>query len=226
MRLLDRDALERSSVVANCVMNRERRLAGSNSYQRELGIDILSFLRSHRNDGAAAWADLCCGTGRALIEAASHLSRDGDAARFRIEGIDLAGLFDTNPFPATLTLRAQSLEAWIPHGPYALITIVHGLHYVGDKLGVIEKAAASLAAGGLMVANLDLGSFRDEEGHPMVRRVAAKLRSQGFKYHPRRRLLRCEGPRKPAFDWKYLGADDQAGPNYTGQPGVASYYPV
>ena len=44
MRLLDDAALENSSVVANCVMNRERSLSGSNGYGRELGVDIIAEL--------------------------------------------------------------------------------------------------------------------------------------------------------------------------------------
>jgi hypothetical protein len=44
MNLLDDDFLERSAVVANCRMNRERELLGSNGYGRELGFNPLDFL--------------------------------------------------------------------------------------------------------------------------------------------------------------------------------------
>jgi hypothetical protein len=44
-RILDDAALEASSVVANCAMNRERSLTGSNGYGRELGVDIVAELR-------------------------------------------------------------------------------------------------------------------------------------------------------------------------------------
>ncbi|WP_226873138.1 hypothetical protein [Microbispora sitophila] len=47
LRLLDDDALERSSVVANSDMNRERRLA---AYRRELGVDVLALLRGAERD--------------------------------------------------------------------------------------------------------------------------------------------------------------------------------
>ncbi len=58
--------LERSSVVANCSMNRERSLAGSNGYDVELGFQPLDFLRSIlAKNQQAKWLDLCCGTGRA-----------------------------------------------------------------------------------------------------------------------------------------------------------------
>lgn len=71
MTLLDDEALWRSSVVANCAMNRERGLA---SYARELGMRI-------RLEPGQVWVDLCCGSGKALAEAARP-----DA---RIIGVDL-----------------------------------------------------------------------------------------------------------------------------------------
>ena len=44
MKLLTDDMLERSAVVANCRMNRERDLLGSNGYDRELGFNPIDFL--------------------------------------------------------------------------------------------------------------------------------------------------------------------------------------
>ena len=65
MDLLGDDELERSAVVANCRMNRERDLPGSNGYDRELGFDPLDFLKGRVAPGrAAAWLDLCCGIGQ------------------------------------------------------------------------------------------------------------------------------------------------------------------
>jgi hypothetical protein len=57
--------------------------------------------------------------------------------------------------------------------------------------------------------------------------VLAALRAAGFAYSPRRRLLTLHGRRRlpagvPGF--RYLGADPAAGPNWTGQPAVDSYY--
>ncbi|GAA2793578.1 hypothetical protein [Nonomuraea dietziae] len=69
--LLGDEELERSSVVANCLMNRERRLPG---YNRELGLDIAAHLRARTAEGARVrWLDLCCGTAGALFEAAHTL---------------------------------------------------------------------------------------------------------------------------------------------------------
>ncbi len=71
MNLLTDDILERSAVVANCRMNRERDLLGSNGYDRELGFNPLDFLREKlAHQDQADWLDLCCGTGKALIQAA------------------------------------------------------------------------------------------------------------------------------------------------------------
>src|SRR5262245_40387846 len=77
VRLLDADALENSSVVANCRMNRGRRLAG---YVRELRLDPLAEALARIPKGArGAWLDLCCGTGRALVDAARVLAERQDA---------------------------------------------------------------------------------------------------------------------------------------------------
>ena len=65
MKLLNDDELERSGVVANCRMNRERVLTGSNGYSREVGFNPLHYLRERTAPGRpVAWLDLCCGTGR------------------------------------------------------------------------------------------------------------------------------------------------------------------
>ena len=225
IRLLNSQELERSSVVANCTMNRERQLVGVNSYERDLNFDIRAFLQARAEANSLAWLDLCCGTGRALIEASAELAKSNLIDRVLIEGVDLAGHFDRNPFP-TLVLHKQTAEAWAATKTYSLITCVHGLHYVGDKLAVIAKAADSLTPDGLLLANLDLANFRFHDRRPAGRSVAARLRRNGLEYDSRRRLLRCEGRRSVELGLGYLGADDAAGPNHTRQPAVDSYYTV
>src|SRR5215475_10552642 len=92
MGLLGNAELERSSIVANCRMNRERDLVGSNGYSREVGFNPLDFLRGRAADGReTAWLDLCCGTGQALIQAAGLVH----AERLDVEivGVDLVGMF-------------------------------------------------------------------------------------------------------------------------------------
>lgn len=224
MRLLNSEELESSSTVANRNMNRERRLTGSNGYVRELGLDIVKWLCGF--SGRTCWADLCCGTGRAVIEAAGIMQLSGEIERFAFEGIDLAGLFDSNPLPHMVALREAAIETWEPAGSYALVTCVHGLHYVGNKINVIAKAVASLSPEGLFMANLDLSNFRYPDGRVAGRLVASHLREAGIIYDARRRLVRCRGPRRLSTGLRYLGADDNAGPNYTGQPAVNSYYDV
>ena len=61
MELLTDENLERSAVVANCRMNRERNLTGSNGYDRELGFNPLDVLKDRlkRRPRAA-----CGGQGR------------------------------------------------------------------------------------------------------------------------------------------------------------------
>ena len=205
-------------------MNRERDLAGSNGYDRELGFNPLDFLRGRAADGReTAWLDLCCGTGQALIQAAGLVH----AERLDVEivGVDLVGMFH-RPAPGLTCLRLveASLSAWRPERRFDLITCVHGLHYVGDKLGLIARAASWLADDGLFVANLDLKNLKLADGRAAGRRVVSELRRVGIEYDRRKRLLTCRGRRDVSLPFRYLGADDGAGPNYTGQPAVDSYY--
>jgi hypothetical protein len=67
---------------------------------------------------------------------------------------------------------------------FDLITCVHGLHYLGDKLAVLARAAGWLTATGRLVADLDLSSIRLPDGRPAGRRLATLLRGAGFTYDP------------------------------------------
>jgi hypothetical protein len=89
---------------------------------------------------------------------------------------------------------------------------------------VLERAASWLAPGGRLVADFDAESIRDGSGRPAARRIVPMLRAAGWEYDARRKRVRCVGPRRLKFAASYLGADDTAGPNYTGQPAVISYY--
>jgi SAM-dependent methyltransferase len=247
--LLDDAALEASSVVANCVMNRERQLTGVNSYTRELGFSPLAVITSllagaggparpagtanaggagradDPGEASAGWLDLCCGTGRALIQASVRLDQDGLAGRAALVGIDLAGAFDpVSPRPGCLELVCAPVASWAPGRAFDLITCVHGMHYVGDKLALLARAASWLTATGQLVADLDLTSIRVADGRPAGRRLATLLRAAGFRYDSRHRRVSCTGRRDVRLPYSYLGADDRAGPNYTGQPAVHSYY--
>jgi ubiquinone/menaquinone biosynthesis C-methylase UbiE len=161
-------------------MNRERGLRGANSYTQHLGFDPLAWLASRaRSDpgNRVAWLDLCCGRGRALVEAAAAVDQDL-ADRVRFVGVDLVDFFDPAARSSpNVELVRTSVTDWAPDDRFDLITCVHGLHYVGDKLGALSSAASRLTETGLLTADFELSSIRSD-----------------------------------------------AGPNYTGQPAVHSYY--
>ena len=219
-------------MVANCLMNRERQLRGVNSYQRELGFDPLDFVTARLGRLEACqdvalpvgWLDLCCGTGRALTQAVDRLRGEHVDSQVVIVGIALVDAFAGSSEEPSLTLVTGSVTAWMPDRAFDLITCVHGLHYVGDKLAVLTRAAGWLAGDGLLVADLDLTSVRLDDGRPAGRRLATQLRAAGFAYDPRRRVISRAGRRAVELPYTDLGADDQAGANYTGQPAVHSYY--
>ena len=173
MRLLSDESLERSAVVANCRMNRERNLIGSNGYDRELGFDPLDMLKERAGERPVAWLDLCCGRGRALIQAARAVQGEGLAARVEIVGVDLVGMFDQpDPGLACLRLVEASLTTWHPERSFDLVTSVHGLHYIGDKLGLIARAVSWLTGDGRFVASLDLKNLKLPDGRAADRRVS------------------------------------------------------
>jgi SAM-dependent methyltransferase len=228
--LRDDAALEMSAVVANCAMNRERQLAGVNSYARELGFDPLAMISARTGDGdrgedgTVGWLDLCCGSGRALIQAAGRVREDGLAGRVYLVGVDLVDAFDAAPASLSgLELVCAPVAAWAPGRSFDLITCVHGLHYIGDKLALLTRAAGWLTPTGRLVADLDLSAIR-VGGPAATRRLRSRLRAAGFAYSARRHQITCAGRREIRLPYAYLGADDRAGPGYTGQPAVSSYY--
>ncbi|HNB72100.1 MAG TPA: SAM-dependent methyltransferase, partial [Acidobacteriota bacterium] len=78
MKFLNLDDLEQSSIVANSLMNRERNVAGTNSYQKDLRFDVLNFITTELSrKPTMSWLDLCCGTGRALLQSAQKLNEAG-----------------------------------------------------------------------------------------------------------------------------------------------------
>ena len=225
-RLLNCDDLTNSDVVANAAMNRGRNLAGINSYEKELGFNPADFLQQQLQEHQkVAWLDLCCGSGRALIQGAQLWQRRGLTAPITLVGIDLVPMFD--PVPAEynfLHLEASSLALFLPRQHFDLITCVHGLHYVGDKLGVIQKAAGWLRQDGLFVAHLDYSNLRLDNSKNARVAIGKILRRAGFVYQSRHHRLVRRGNGTISLPYRYLGADDQAGPNYTRQPAVDSYY--
>lgn len=224
-RLLTESELHESPVVANCCMNRERQLEGTNSYSYELRCRLLDHLIAQADFEPVSWLDVCCGSGTALIEVAQHFEAADRSKDVAIVGIDLAGHFVSHAFGSCLELVKTSLENYDITRKFDLVTCVHGLHYIGDKLGAISKMANCLSTRGKFIANLDLSNFRFAAGQNAGRTVARRLRDNGIEYDSRARLIRCTGKGKvSSFRLHYEGADDRAGPNYSGQPAVDSYY--
>jgi SAM-dependent methyltransferase len=207
-------------------MNRERGLSGRNSYQAELRFDIWEFLSARLQSGQTVrWLDLCCSRGRALLQAASDFNDHVTSGRLELIGVDLVGHFDLagQSIPQFITANIQT---WSPDTDFDLITCVHGLHYLGDKLGMIERACRWLNSKGELYAHLDLRNVRSGENQDLTRTVRRWFRESQLDYHPRFRLLRCTGYKAISWKCRYLGADDEAGPNFTGQPAVNSFYEV
>jgi SAM-dependent methyltransferase len=209
-------------------MNRARNLAGANSYEKDLGFSALDFLRKRlESRHEAAWLDLCCGTGRALIQAAEACRRTGlNEGRIKLTGVDLVPMFDSIPPGAiTVSLIAASVDKWNTQERFDLITCTHGLHYIGDKLGLVQRASGWLAPGGLLAAHLDYCNLRINGQVSAGSQIGKDLRRAGFRYARSRRLLTLAAHSgRVLLRYRYLGADDQAGPNYTGQAAVDSYY--
>lgn len=224
--LLDRQALEKSPVVANSLMNRERVCSGGNSYQKELSFDILEFLKTRLHaQNQVSWLDICCGQGKALIEAAKELKEKKIDSDIKIIGVDLAGTIKKfSPDLNFLRLLETSFENYQTENSFDLITCVHGLHYIGDKLAFLQKAVSMLKTSGVFLANLDLSNFKFSGGKPAGRKIMKELRKCGFEYDSKKHLVTCQGKKKFELKFKYLGANDRAGINYTGQAVVDSYY--
>jgi SAM-dependent methyltransferase len=134
-------------------------------------------------------------------------------------------MFDIYPAKLDfLHLIESSVETLSFDGDFDLITCVHGLHYIGNKLAVIQKAAARLKTNGIFLANLDSANFKYADGTPAGKMIASEFRKSAIEYQSHRRLIICQGKKEINFRFEYLGADDKAGANYTKQPAVDSYY--
>lgn len=205
--LITEDELEGLAVVANSTMNRGR---GLSSYDRELGFSVSQLLGEH---SGLRWLDLCCGEGRALGEASARFP--GTA----LWGLDLVDAFRPSD---GVRFAVGSWRDWSCPVKFDLITCVHGLHYFGDKLGSLHRISQWLSPEGRLLGHLDLKSLRRLDGRSYGRMVIGRLRSEGWSYD-RRRVLQRVGPAESST-WEFLGADPTAGPNFTGQPAVDSYY--
>ena len=227
MKLLAENELIWSWVVANSKMNRERNASGVNSYEKELKFRPEEFLEKYLQQyGQVKWLDLCCGQGKALIQTGEWLFNKGLQDKAVLKGLDLVDAFQ--PIPPEITcvdFEVRSLVDWSSTAQFDLITCVHGLHYIGDKLKVLSSAFECLTPQGLFIANLDLSNIqianKDTENY-----LLNCFKKQDIQYNRRTRILECRGARQIDFSLSYKGANDEVGPNYTGQDAVCSVYEV
>ena len=70
---------------------------------------------------------------------------------------------------------------------------MHGLHYIGDKLALLQRASSWLTERGQLAANLDLRNLVIQGESRSTRTMAAELRRAGLEYDPRRKLVTCAG---------------------------------
>jgi SAM-dependent methyltransferase len=143
-----------------------------------------------------------------------------------ITGIDLEAPIerlheDNRRMPVTFV--SSAIRDWHPQTKYDLITCVHGLHYVGDKLGALRSIAQWLTPDGFFAANFDIASVI-VDNTSTGRLPSTVLRESGFAYDTRRHLITRAGDGTIMFSYTFVGADHRAGPNYTGQPAVAGHY--
>jgi SAM-dependent methyltransferase len=210
--MLNEEDLEATAVVANNRMNRERQLRGPNGYDRDLGFDVVDLLQEAGE--SAAWLDACCGSGRALFEAELLLPTA------TLVGVDLVGMWWPHRSDSSVQLVGTALRLFGTERRFDLVTSVHGLPYVGDKLGTLLRLRSWLKPGGRLAAHLDLAHvFVD--GRPAG---PGLLRELGFTWNRRRHLVHAIGPPPGiAVAPVFLGATE-AGPTFAGQPGVVSRY--
>lgn len=228
---LEDEALLASETVVNAAMNRGRALTGVNSYERDLKMDIGAFLaRRVQERGHAVWYDACCGEGRALREAS--VAWEGQrqwASRVQMLGVDLWDDFAPVGAPCVRFVAAD-VVTYDPGTDVDLITCVHGLHYLGDKLRFLERCYARLAPGGVFIGHLDTDNLRFEaqgQASPvswsaLLRRVRGDSASITYRNH----LLRMEriGNGPLHFGGEYLGASVSERPNFSGMTGIDSWY--
>lgn len=212
-------------MVANAAMNRGRGLEGVNSYARELGIDLRAVLLERmERDGTVSWLDLCCGEGHALLSMAGELEERGLAERARLVGLDLLPPSNDVQLPSCLRYLAGSVRAFEAGTPFDVITCVHGLHYLGDKLGALTAIQSWLSADGGFFGNLDLADIRRDDDAELSGLLRDHIDRAGGRYDAAAKLVLLRGGSSLSFPLRYTGADDAAGPNYTHQPTVRSFY--
>lgn len=219
--------LQWSPIVANNSMNRKRQAIGVNSYEKDIKLNPIKYISQKlQQQEEFIWLDLCCGEGNALIQAGEHFYQTNQSAKLNFIGIDLVNFFnEVDPsINDMLTLEALNLSDWTPDRAYDLVTIVHGLHYIGDKIGLLLKIAQQLKPDGVVIGNLDINNIKIEGTTNSNKIIKSYFENNGIHYNSRTKIISIEGTQTIPTKFEYLGADDKAGPNYTGQEVVNSFY--
>ena len=223
--LLNENELIWSPVVANNRMNRERQASGINSYEQETDFRPEDWLQNRlQHQPNVRWLDICCGQGNALLQVADEMAQQQLQHRVQLVGLDLVNFF--TPIPPNITCLqfvTGSIVSWVPSQTYDLITCIHGLHYVGDKLKVIAQLINQLNPNGLFIANFDLASVIVNQ-QPQSPEVETWFRQNDIRYESDKKRIQAQGGQVTPFAGSYAGASDQAGKNYTGQEAVNAYY--
>ena len=191
-KLLNESELEWSAVVANNSMNRERKATGVNSYEKDLKLNPIRFILERKNQADIQWLDLCCGKGNALIEVAKHIQNTDLVHKTHLLGIDLVDYFADKKDLNNLTFRTLNLSNWQPETAYDLITIVHGLHYLGDKIGLIIKAASALKKDGVLMANMDIKNIQIMGYENKEKALKSFFKSAEIGYNDRTKMIKIE----------------------------------
>ncbi|BDI28411.1 methyltransferase [Capsulimonas corticalis] len=223
--MLTNPQLLASDIVANRTMNRGRVLSGVNSYERELGFSPLERLRERRRaHGTAVWVDACCGEGRALLHAAALLRELELSDTISLIGVDLINTFPSHDFP-NLTFVETDVTRYQPPSGADLITCIHGLHYLGDKLGFLENSYSALAEDGVFAGQLDPANVRSREEKWTWSAMLRRAKRGGADVTLRKNLLQMRGTGASlSFGLRYEGAKPSETPNYTGITVIDSWY--
>ncbi len=224
--MLHQNELLSSPIVANATMNRGRGLSGVNSYERELCFNVTDFLKARvKTGGEAVWYDACCGQGRAVIEAGRQWAMTEWGRQVQITGVDLVEMFWPKEARG-VSLIAADVAVYTLEKPADLITCVHGLHYLGDKLGFLQHAYTMLAPGGMLTGHLDTNNLRLAGNEASCWRLALRnARRKGAALELKNHRLCIERTDSMLdFGLSYHGATVSEQPNYTGITVIDSWY--
>jgi SAM-dependent methyltransferase len=229
----DKSANALLDITVNSRMNRGRGFKGVNSYERELRrFDITAFLRERAASGKPInWLDACCGEGRALGEALQLWDNAPEpwAACASVWGVDLWPHFAAPPAAGDrLRFVPADITAWLAEpdpSPFDLITCIHGLHYLPDKLAFLERAYERLAPEGILLTHLDTANlYFTGEGvtWSSLLRNARKIGVDVTHKNNLLQLRRTAAHLDFGSELQQVSASEK--PNYTGMIVVDSWY--